>query len=61
VQFEAQGPEPLGNRDPQTAGSFLGIAVRDNIICITLKWAARELPVHPLVKRVVHEEVGQYG
>jgi len=34
---------------------FLGVAVDNNIIGITFERTARELPVHPPIKRVMHE------
>ena len=59
VQLKTQGPEPLGDRGPQLAGLLLAVAVRNNVIRIAFKRAAREFPVHPRVERVVHEQVSQ--
>jgi hypothetical protein len=58
VQLQAQGPEPLSNRGPQFVGLILGVAMGYNIVGITLERTARELPVHPSVERIVHEEIG---
>ena len=44
---------------PQLAGLVLAVAVRNNVIRVTLERAAGELPVHPRVERVVHEQVSQ--
>ena len=59
VQLKAQGPEPLGDGDPQHPGLVLSVAVRNNIIRVTLERAARELPVHPHVERIMHEQISQ--
>src|SRR5204863_1037824 len=59
VQLKAQGPEPLSDGGPQHPGLVLGVAVRNNIICVTLERAAWELPVHPRVERIVHEQISQ--
>jgi hypothetical protein len=59
VQLKAQGPEPLSDGGPQHPGLILAVAVRNDVIRIALERAARELPVHPRIERVVHEQVGQ--
>ena len=59
VQLQTQGPEPLGDGGPQLAGLLLAVAVRDDVIRVALKWAAREFPVHPRIERIMHEQVGQ--
>jgi hypothetical protein len=58
VQLKAQGPEPFGDGDPKRSGLFLGVAVCDDVICITREWAARKRPGHPTIERIVHEQVG---
>src|SRR5215216_1188808 len=35
------------------------LAVHDSIVGVALEWAAREVPGHPAVERVVHEQVRQ--
>ena len=55
VQLEAECPEPTSDLRPKTSGLFLGVAVDNNIIGITFERTARELPVHPPIKRVMHE------
>ncbi len=57
MQLKANRPEPLSEIGPQLLGLFLGVAVDDRIIRVTLEGAARVLLVHPPVKRIVHEEV----
>src|SRR5580700_5522249 len=59
VQLQAQGPEPRGDGGPQLAGLVLAVAVRNNVIRIALKRAAREFPAHPRIERVMHEQVSQ--
>jgi hypothetical protein len=61
VQFESNGPEPLGEVGQQMPCLTLGCAMDDRIIRIALERTARILPDQPLVERVVHEEVGQHG
>src|SRR5262249_26997017 len=60
-QLKTQGPEPLSDGGPQHPGLLLGVAVRNNVIRVTLERAARELPVHPRVERIVHEQISQDG
>ena len=61
VKLEAQGLEPLGHRGPQLSGLFLGVAVNDDVVRVALERTVWVFPVHPLVERVVHEQVGQNG
>src|SRR6266566_2420592 len=61
VQLEAKSPEPTGDGGPQRPGLFLGVAVRSDVVRIALERAARELPVHPRIKRIMHEQVSQDG
>ena len=58
MQLEPDGPEPLSECGPQMSGLCLGVAVDDRVIRVALEGTTRELPVHPFVERVVHEEVG---
>jgi hypothetical protein len=39
-------------------GLFLSVAVGDNVVCVPLERTTRELPAHPMVERVVHEQIG---
>ena len=57
MQLKAQRPEPLNEAGPQLSGLLLGVAVDDHIIRVTLERTAGVFPVHPLVERIVHEEV----
>ena len=57
VQLKAQRPEPLNKIGPQLLGLLLGVAVDDHIIRVALEGTAGVFPVHPLVERIVHEEV----
>src|SRR6516164_1751527 len=59
MQLETERPEPGGDRVAQRAGLILRITVSDNVIRIPLKGTARELPNHPGIERVMHEQVGQ--
>src|SRR5271169_2233654 len=59
VQLKAQGPEPAGDRVTKLACLCLAVAVRDNIISVTLERAARIFPAHPRIERIVHEEISQ--
>ena len=59
VQLKTESPEPLGDGGPQLAGLVPGVAVRNNVIRVTLERAAGEHPVHPHVERIVHEQVSQ--
>src|SRR5258708_11744966 len=59
VQLEAEGPEPSGDRSPETSGLRLGVAVDDNVIGVPFERAARVFPVHPAVERVMHEKISQ--
>src|SRR5258708_19874249 len=61
MQLKTQRPEPLSDGGPQRPGLVLSVAVRNNIIRVTLKRATRELPVHPRVERIVHEQISQQG
>jgi hypothetical protein len=56
---ESDGPEPFGEFGPQMEGLYLGVAVDDHVIRVALEGRAGMLPVHPLVERIVHEEVGE--
>ena len=58
VQLETHHPKPRGDGGPQRVGPFLSVAMGDDVIRVTLERAVRELPVHPTVERVVHEQVG---
>jgi len=42
-------------------GLFLGVAVDHHVIGIALEETAGVLAVHPLVERIMHEEVGEQG
>ena len=59
VQLESQGPEPFSECGPQMPGLVLGVAVDHCIIRVTFERTARELPIHPSVERIVHEQVGE--
>src|SRR5262249_52683984 len=59
VQLQAQGFEPLSDGGPQYPRLVLGVAVRSDVVRVTLERAARELPVHPRIERIMHEQVGQ--
>jgi hypothetical protein len=59
MQLKAKTPEPPSDGSPQRPGLLLGAAVRNDVIRVTLERAARELPVHPHIERIVHEQVGQ--
>src|SRR5437588_11298554 len=61
AQFEAQGPEPLGDSSPQWSGLKLSGAVDNHVIRIAFEGTAGEFPVYPPIERVVHEQVGQQG
>src|SRR5206468_11568787 len=58
MQLQAQGPEPRGDRGQQLVGLVPAVAMRNNVIRIPLKRAAREFPVHPRIERIMHEQVG---
>ena len=57
MQLKAQGPEPLNEAGAELSGLLLGVAVDDHIIRVTLERTAGVFAVHPLVERIVHEEV----
>ena len=59
MQLKPQGPEPDGDGGLQFPGLVLAVAVRNNVVRVTLERAAGKLPVHPRVERVVHEQVSQ--
>ena len=59
MQFEAQGPEPLGDASPKRSSLFLVVTVDDHVIRVALERTARMLPSRPAIERVVHEQVGQ--
>jgi hypothetical protein len=58
MKLEAQGPEPLGDLHPKNPGLVLAVAVSNNVISKTLKRTVGELPVHPFIKCVMHEQIG---
>jgi hypothetical protein len=58
VKLEAQGPEPLRELRPKNPGLVLAVAVSNNVISKTLKRTVGELPVHPFIKCVMHEQIG---
>ena len=41
------------------SGLCLGVAVDDCIIRVAFEWLSGVFPVHPLIERVVHEQVGE--
>ena len=57
MQLKAQGPEPRSEVGAELSGLLLGVAVDDHIIRVTLERTAGVFAVHPLVERIVHEEV----
>jgi len=57
VQLKAEGPEPLSEIDPQLLGLVLGLAVDDRINRVAFEGTAGVFPVHPPIKRIVHEQV----
>ena len=57
MQLKAQGPEPLNEAGAELLGLLLGVAADDHIIGVTLERTAGVFAVHPLVERIVHEEV----
>ena len=59
VQLETKGPEPLSDGGPKRSSLLLGVAVGDDVVCVALEGTARELPIHPFVERIVHEQVGR--
>jgi hypothetical protein len=59
VQLEAECPEPFGDGGPKIAGLVLGVAVDNDVVCVTFEGAGRVLPVHPAIERGVHEQVDE--
>src|SRR5436190_9394521 len=57
VQLKAQRPESLSDGGPQYPRLVLSVAVRSDVVRVTLERAARELPVHPRIERIMHEQV----
>ena len=57
MQLKAQRPEPLDEAGAQLSGLLLGVAADDHIIRVALEPTAGVFAVHPLVERIVHEEV----
>jgi len=53
VQLETEGPEQAGDVVPKFSGLFLGVAVGNDVIGITLERTIRMLPGHPHIERVV--------
>jgi hypothetical protein len=51
--------KPLLHRSPHPPGLLLTPAVDNNIVRITFKGNARVIPPHPLIKRIMQEEIGQ--
>src|SRR5664279_1012823 len=61
MQFKTHGREPIGDGGQQTLGLTLGLAMGYHIVGVTLERTRRELPIHPSVVCVMHEQVGQDG
>ena len=59
VDPQADLPHPRGDRGQHVLGLPPALAVHDDIVGETLERAARELPGHPRIERVVHEQVRQ--
>jgi hypothetical protein len=57
MKFQPALKKPLSHHVPHPAGLLLTPAVDNNIIRITFKWYARVVPSHPLIKRIMQEEI----
>ena len=59
VDPQAHLPHSRGDRGQHVLGLPPALAVHDDVVGKTLKRAARELPGHPRIERVVQEQVRQ--
>ena len=57
VKFQPHLGQPTGDRVPHEAGLAFAAAVDHHVIAVTLESDSGELPFHPHVERVVHEEI----
>ena len=58
MQFQADFGQAGSDRIPHLAGLLLAGAVHHRVIAVPLEPDAREIPRHPGVERVMHEQVG---
>ena len=61
VQLKTEGLEPVSNSATQFLGLLPVVTMSDNVVSVAFPRGARELPGHPRVERIVHEQVGQDG
>src|SRR5437764_15459933 len=61
MQLQTDVGQPCRNGIPHYTGLPLAAAVHHRVIAITLERNARELPGHPRIECVVHEEVANNG
>ena len=61
VEPQAHLLHPLGNSSEHPVGLDLVRTVHDRVVGIALPRTTRELPGHPAVERIMHEQVSQDG
>jgi len=59
MKFQAAFLKPISDRTQHFLGLPLTPAMDDSIVRLTFEWDAWKIPLHPHVKRIMQEEIGE--